>query len=220
MSGNETKATAKKGKAGTVAVGDQVKFLISCIHHGVNGKIDWGEVAKECSIVTKAAAAKRYERLLKANDVSAHTPRNPKDAFVATTKRKTGTAKEANASAKKRKAIESDIAASDDEDYEPITAGKMKKFKKDPETEAAVVKSEEGKEESPGASTVPQYDGSIKVAPILATKSDHQPMGYPIVTGALVPAEYILKSQREPSPFELDGGSDEENKSTSTKHQT
>ncbi|KAL9636446.1 MAG: hypothetical protein Q9164_002810 [Protoblastenia rupestris] len=48
---------------------DQFKFLISCIRHSDNGKIDFQKVADECTIVTKAAAAKRYERMMKAHGI-------------------------------------------------------------------------------------------------------------------------------------------------------
>ncbi|KAK1832736.1 hypothetical protein QBC39DRAFT_433036 [Podospora conica] len=48
----------------------QFKFLISCIKHSVAGKVDFQAVATELEIVSKAAAAKRYERLLKAHDAS------------------------------------------------------------------------------------------------------------------------------------------------------
>ncbi|KAH8677994.1 hypothetical protein BX600DRAFT_431307 [Xylariales sp. PMI_506] len=48
----------------------QFKFLIACIKHSSNGKVDFNEVAKECSIVSKGAAAKRYERLMKAHGIT------------------------------------------------------------------------------------------------------------------------------------------------------
>ncbi|KAI1084489.1 hypothetical protein F5B20DRAFT_568404 [Whalleya microplaca] len=48
----------------------QFKFLIACIKHSTAGKVDFGEVAKECEIVTKGAAAKRYERLMKAHGIA------------------------------------------------------------------------------------------------------------------------------------------------------
>ncbi|KAF3070555.1 hypothetical protein GL218_00708 [Daldinia childiae] len=50
-------------------VDSQFKFLIVCIKHSTAGKIDFGEVAKECEIVSKGAAAKRYERLMKAHGI-------------------------------------------------------------------------------------------------------------------------------------------------------
>ncbi|KAL0941000.1 uncharacterized protein CTRU02_203763 [Colletotrichum truncatum] len=51
---------------GTDAEG-QVKFLVSCIRFSANGKVDFEAVANDCTIVSKAAAAKRFERILKAH---------------------------------------------------------------------------------------------------------------------------------------------------------
>ncbi|ATY66470.1 hypothetical protein A9K55_000642 [Cordyceps militaris] len=48
---------------------ENVRFLVSCIGHSSNGKINFDLVAKECEIVSRGAAAKRYERLLKSFDV-------------------------------------------------------------------------------------------------------------------------------------------------------
>ncbi|KAK3077588.1 hypothetical protein LTS18_009832 [Coniosporium uncinatum] len=44
---------------------EQVKFLVVCIKHTEGGKPDFQKVADEMGIVSKAAAGKRYERLLK-----------------------------------------------------------------------------------------------------------------------------------------------------------
>ncbi|EFR00822.1 hypothetical protein MGYG_03826 [Nannizzia gypsea CBS 118893] len=44
-------------------------FLIKCIKHSNNGKVDFASVAEECGIVSKGAAAKRYERILKGNGI-------------------------------------------------------------------------------------------------------------------------------------------------------
>ncbi|KZF20567.1 hypothetical protein L228DRAFT_278693 [Xylona heveae TC161] len=49
---------------------EQFKFLISCIRYSNNGKVDFSEVANECGIVSKGAAAKRYERMMKAHGIS------------------------------------------------------------------------------------------------------------------------------------------------------
>ncbi|XDG02935.1 hypothetical protein ABKA04_002550 [Annulohypoxylon sp. FPYF3050] len=51
-------------------IDSQFKFLIACIKHSSAGKVDFGEVAKELSIISKGAAAKRYERLMKAHGIS------------------------------------------------------------------------------------------------------------------------------------------------------
>ncbi|KKY28453.1 hypothetical protein UCRPC4_g00622 [Phaeomoniella chlamydospora] len=45
---------------------EQLKFLICCVKHS-NARVDFEAVRLEFGIVTKGAAAKRYERLLKAN---------------------------------------------------------------------------------------------------------------------------------------------------------
>ncbi|OAQ88477.1 hypothetical protein VFPFJ_06942 [Purpureocillium lilacinum] len=46
---------------------EQVRFLVCCIKHANNGKPNFDAVAQEMNIVSKAAAQKRYERLLKAH---------------------------------------------------------------------------------------------------------------------------------------------------------
>ncbi|KAI0378363.1 hypothetical protein F5Y04DRAFT_283877 [Hypomontagnella monticulosa] len=51
-------------------IDSQFKFLIVCIKHSTGGRIDFVEVAKECDIVSKGAAAKRYERLMKAHGIT------------------------------------------------------------------------------------------------------------------------------------------------------
>ncbi|KAL8920983.1 MAG: hypothetical protein Q9172_004270 [Xanthocarpia lactea] len=205
MSGDNTNATDKKvkAKAGALGVDDQFKFLIACIRHGVNGKINFEEVAKECSIVTKGAAAKRYERLMKAHDISLQGPPNPRDASAASpTKGKTGTAKDANAAAKKRKATESDAAPTCDEDDEQPTPAAKKKAKKAPKAKDTVVKSEE--DESPEASPVPQHDGSFDDAPTSSedkhpkytlTGSHYNPFRLPLIH-LLVPSHH----QQQPPP--------------------
>ncbi|KAJ2979778.1 hypothetical protein NUW58_g7114 [Xylaria curta] len=47
----------------------QFRFLISCIRHSTAGKVDFEEVRKECDIISKGAAAKRYERLMKTHNI-------------------------------------------------------------------------------------------------------------------------------------------------------
>ncbi|KAH7370832.1 hypothetical protein BKA65DRAFT_545530 [Rhexocercosporidium sp. MPI-PUGE-AT-0058] len=51
---------------------EQFKFLISCIRYSNNGKVDFGQVAKECKIVSKGAAAKRYERMMRAHGIASN----------------------------------------------------------------------------------------------------------------------------------------------------
>ncbi|KAI4239567.1 MAG: hypothetical protein L6R40_005512 [Gallowayella cf. fulva] len=184
MSDDNAKAEGKKGKTG-ISTEDHFKFLIACIRHGVNGKINFEEVAKECSIVTKAAAAKRYERLMKAHNIQPQPSPNPRDSSAASTKGKNGTTKEANAAAaKKRKAVESDNAPNHENDEEESSSKKKvkaepkSKAKKPAKSESKVeakseskvddvkVEPEEDKEELPAASSMAQYDGACDMAPI------------------------------------------------------
>ncbi|ODH27249.1 hypothetical protein ACO22_04246 [Paracoccidioides brasiliensis] len=53
-----------------VSSDEQLNFLLKCVKHSSNGKVDFAEVAAECNIVSKGAAAKRYERLMKANGIN------------------------------------------------------------------------------------------------------------------------------------------------------
>ncbi|KAI0484185.1 hypothetical protein GGR56DRAFT_679607 [Xylariaceae sp. FL0804] len=55
---------------GTTDVESQYRFLISCIRHSNSGKVDFEAVAAECGIVSKGAASKRYERLMKAHGIN------------------------------------------------------------------------------------------------------------------------------------------------------
>ncbi|KAI0518293.1 hypothetical protein F5B22DRAFT_654191 [Xylaria bambusicola] len=54
----------------------QFRFLISCIRHSSAGKVDFEEVRKECDIISKGAAAKRYERLMKAHGIAPNSAAN------------------------------------------------------------------------------------------------------------------------------------------------
>ncbi|KAL8721181.1 MAG: hypothetical protein Q9181_007760 [Wetmoreana brouardii] len=153
----------KKGKMSSPNTDELVKFLISCIRHGVNGKIDFESVAGECGIVSKGAAAKRYERLLKANNILPAAAINPRDASVASVKRNKPTTtivKDVKAAAeKKRKAIEGDNSPAnndDDDDEEPSPATAKKKRVKTEKKETSVksepfVKSEDEQEHQSGA---------------------------------------------------------------------
>ncbi|RKL35524.1 hypothetical protein BFJ72_g8754 [Fusarium proliferatum] len=130
---------------------DQVKFLVSCIGHTSNGRA----VAEELNIVSKAAAQKRYERMLKAHGISrpgALANGNGADSAPSTPKRKAkaegaGSAKK-RATPRKAKKEESE----DDEDVKPKTPTSKSKVKKEEEKESA---------DSTGSlSDVPASDGS------------------------------------------------------------
>ncbi|EHA26504.1 hypothetical protein CBS63078_8189 [Aspergillus niger] len=94
---------------------EQLHFLLSCIRHSNSGKIDFTTVAKECSIVTKAAAAKRYERLLKSHGIntsgsgslpssSNNTPAKKRPGTATTTASSTAAAGSTTPTSRKRKA--------------------------------------------------------------------------------------------------------------------
>ncbi|KAF4961469.1 hypothetical protein FSARC_10178 [Fusarium sarcochroum] len=116
---------------------DQVKFLVSCIGHTSNGRPDFQAVADELSIVSKAAAQKRYERMLKAHGISRPGALADGAAAVPTTPSKRKVKAEGAGSAKKRtprgkaKKEESD----DEDDVKPKAAAKKGKVKKEEEVE-------------------------------------------------------------------------------------
>ncbi|KAK1772504.1 hypothetical protein QBC33DRAFT_510361 [Phialemonium atrogriseum] len=92
----------------------QFKFLVSCIKHSTAGKVDFVAVANELQIVSKAAAAKRYERLLKAHGVA---PGGGNRANTAGPKSAGTSPAPKRAAAKKRKMASAD--SDDDEDVKP-----------------------------------------------------------------------------------------------------
>ncbi|EMR66650.1 hypothetical protein UCREL1_6370 [Eutypa lata UCREL1] len=91
----------------------QFKFLIACIKHSQAGKVDFTEVAKECSIVTKGAAAKRYERLMKQHGIA---PTGNTGGGSGVKKEAKDPSKEAAKSRKKRKLdkVEDDVGDVDE----------------------------------------------------------------------------------------------------------
>ncbi|KAI1341920.1 hypothetical protein F5Y15DRAFT_351586 [Xylariaceae sp. FL0016] len=92
-------------------IDSQFRFLISCIRHSSSGKVDFDQVHKECDIVSKGAAAKRYERLMKQHGI-------PTGGGVAV-KKETKAAKDigkASKASKKRKLEAVDEDAGDDDE--------------------------------------------------------------------------------------------------------
>ncbi|KAJ5115302.1 hypothetical protein NUU61_001061 [Penicillium alfredii] len=49
---------------------EQIGFLVNCIKNTHNGKVDWEGVASDLNIISKAAASKRYSRLLQAYELN------------------------------------------------------------------------------------------------------------------------------------------------------
>ncbi|KAK0766926.1 hypothetical protein N5P37_000656 [Trichoderma harzianum] len=118
---------------------EQVRFLVSCIGHTTNGRPDFTLVAEELGIVSKAAAQKRYERMLKANGVNASKPAAKSSADDENTpstpvKRKTTGVARGSAQKKSRAAKKEE---SDDEmkDTKPTPKGRAKAPKREPKKE-------------------------------------------------------------------------------------
>ncbi|POR34129.1 Uncharacterized protein TPAR_05647 [Tolypocladium paradoxum] len=134
-------------------VSEQVRFLVSCIRNATSGKPDFAAVATELEIVSKAAAQKRYERLLKAHDINgtkAAAPKPDEDGDVTPTpqstpkKRKTPR-KAATGPKKKAKAAVKGEASGEDE-----------------KAKAQLVKKEE-KEDDSALSDPPASDGEVDI---------------------------------------------------------
>ncbi|RAH62098.1 hypothetical protein BO85DRAFT_516644 [Aspergillus piperis CBS 112811] len=81
--------TTTPSKPNRITPEEQLQFLLSCIRHSNSGKIDFTVVAQECNIITKAAAAKRYERLLKSHGINSSGGSLP-SANSAPAKKRTG----------------------------------------------------------------------------------------------------------------------------------
>ncbi|KAH6955176.1 hypothetical protein DER45DRAFT_633711 [Fusarium avenaceum] len=127
---------------------DQVKFLVSCIGHTTNGRPDFQSVADELSIVSKAAAQKRYERMLKAHGISRPGALANGDATPPTTPTKRKAKTEGPGSAAKRtprsKAKKED---DEEEDVKPKVSASKPKAKPKIKKEAEKEKEEKKKEE-------------------------------------------------------------------------
>ncbi|PKY04734.1 hypothetical protein P168DRAFT_281111 [Aspergillus campestris IBT 28561] len=133
---------------------DATKFLLSCVRHSNNGKINFEEVATECGITSKGAAAKRYERLVKAhssttkaapstNDENANANANTGAAETpkkgrSPAKRKTATAS-AKRAAKKAKGNSGGAAEAENEEVVSNNLSKSEMKKLDDELDAANV---------------------------------------------------------------------------------
>ncbi|KUI73578.1 hypothetical protein VM1G_09271 [Cytospora mali] len=148
----------------------QFKFLICCIKHTNAGKVDFGEVAKELEIVSKGAAAKRYERLMKAHGITGNgnTGRAggspaPSGSSVPTTPKTPANGRKAlpnsrSSTNKKRKLA----ARGDDADDEEIKLEIKNEVKQEPEQEA--------QQEADGSYTInpsgPPHEASAIATPV------------------------------------------------------
>ncbi|KAI1878977.1 hypothetical protein JX265_003154 [Neoarthrinium moseri] len=181
-------------------VDGQFQFLIACIKHSTAGKVDFGEVAKQCDIVSKGAAAKRYERLMKAHGItsspsggSGGSPRTPVKKEKGATPKSSATK---GTAAKKRKLEEVDdnvgdidepvikvktecrnggIAAVAPAFASPADPGTPQRFSQDDDDDVLVVSSSE----KPG-SRVPVYGG------------DHHHHHHSVTSAQAVPATHTF----------------------------
>ncbi|KAL9608174.1 MAG: hypothetical protein Q9167_006978 [Letrouitia subvulpina] len=152
---SENKGAMKNEKSHETQI---VEFLISCIRHSNVGKINFGKVAEECGIVSKGAAAKRYERLMKAHGLhpssaiggSASTVAATNDAsepvkFSFVFKAKPTVSKK-DATSKKRKALGSE--AEDQVSGEEKKATTNKRSRKQPVKKSAEMVKDESEDEA------------------------------------------------------------------------
>ncbi|EFW98938.1 hypothetical protein CMQ_4790 [Grosmannia clavigera kw1407] len=105
---------------------EQVNFLLACIKHSQSGgKVDFEAVATELKIASKAAAAKRYERLKKralCTDLSASGPAGDLDGngspFTTPQKSRTKSAPATPGSAKRKRNGQSNNTDEEKQDSE------------------------------------------------------------------------------------------------------
>ncbi|CAL3966871.1 unnamed protein product [Diplocarpon coronariae] len=101
---------------------EQFKFLISCIRYSNNGKVDFGQVAKECKIVSKGAAAKRYERMMRSHGIAPNAAAiKPAPSRMSKSERLESTPSSSSSSAHKKRKVEGyldeNTTADDDERF-------------------------------------------------------------------------------------------------------
>ncbi|KAL8951811.1 MAG: hypothetical protein Q9222_002227 [Ikaeria aurantiellina] len=118
----------KGGKATGISTEEHFKFLIACIRWSNGGKVNFDEVAKECNVVTKAAAAKRFERLMKAHGIEKASLSNSSSESPGTPTKKAATANGANTKKRKNAEIETNRNG-DDEESGQAGKGKKKRVK-------------------------------------------------------------------------------------------
>ncbi|RYP69942.1 hypothetical protein DL771_005802 [Monosporascus sp. 5C6A] len=142
----------------------QFKFLIACIKHSQAGKVDFAAVANECEIVSKGAAAKRYERLMKQHGISSSG-----GTGGSTVKKE---AKEPKAPAKTRKKRKLEQVEEDVGDIDEPVKGEVKN------EDAIAVKTELVKSEAGVKSESVNMEGGGS-ATILATRPRTPPSASP-----------------------------------------
>ncbi|KAF7872489.1 hypothetical protein EAF04_003410 [Stromatinia cepivora] len=138
---------------------EQFKFLISCIRYSNNGKVDFGQVAKECNIVTKGAAAKRYERMMRSHGIAPNAASiKPAPSSSSSPSAPTSASRNKSSSSKKRKFSHEEENIDDEEETSNQVASKSR-LKREVKSEMgghananhAIVKEEVYREDSPSA---------------------------------------------------------------------
>ncbi|KAF5874251.1 uncharacterized protein Bfra_004258 [Botrytis fragariae] len=133
---------------------EQFKFLISCIRYSNNGKVDFGQVAKECKIVTKGAAAKRYERMMRSHSIAPNAASIKPAPGASFPPNSNPSAPRGKSSSKKRKFSNEDENADDEEDSSSGQGSNRNKVKKEVKSEINArnaIKEEMYREDSPSA---------------------------------------------------------------------
>ncbi|TGO32588.1 hypothetical protein BHYA_0304g00060 [Botrytis hyacinthi] len=137
---------------------EQFKFLISCIRYSNNGKVDFGQVAKECKIVTKGAAAKRYERMMRSHGIAPNAASIKPAPGPSSTPNSNASAPTSaprgKSTGKKRKFSNEDENADDEEDSSSGQGPSRNKVKREVKSEMSArsaIKEEMYREDSPNA---------------------------------------------------------------------
>ncbi|KAI8955206.1 hypothetical protein F4801DRAFT_574792 [Xylaria longipes] len=143
----------------------QFRFLISCIRHSTAGKVDFEEVRKECEIVSKGAAAKRYERLMKAHNIATGAAANG----VKNEAKDGGETKKTKARPVKKRKLE-EVNEDEDDIDEPVKL--EPKVKGEVKYEDAIVKPEYPNDDPPSATPLHRPSSQSQSA----SSSTHAPI--------------------------------------------
>ncbi|KAI0406945.1 hypothetical protein F4802DRAFT_595577 [Xylaria palmicola] len=141
----------------TIDTESQFRFLVSCIRHSVCGKVDFEEVRKECDIISKGAAAKRYERLMKAHNIT-------QGAATNIVKKEGDEAKKAKTRSPKKRKLE---AVNEDEGDTDEPVKSEPEVKGEVKYEDAAVKRESWNDDQPSAT--PPHRPSSQSQPALSS---------------------------------------------------
>ncbi|KAI0602192.1 hypothetical protein F4775DRAFT_602171 [Biscogniauxia sp. FL1348] len=141
----------------------QFRFLISCIRNSSAGKVNFTEVANECDIVSKGAAAKRYERLMRAHGIQSggapggakKEPGDSKDTKELKDAKESRKGRGGTAATKKRKLAKVEDDAGDID--EPVKTEIKGEVKSEVKLEDAVTVKPERSNDDPMTPAVPGF---------------------------------------------------------------